>query len=194
MNSYSSIKIWCAGCSTGEEAYSLAILLDEAGMLDKTLIYATDLSFNNIQEAKNGLFSVKEVENAGKNYMDSGGKGRLCDYFKSKGNYTEIKPKYKERIMFIQHSLVESGALNEFQLILCRNVIMYFKNDLQKKTLKLFNESLDRSGFLILGKSEGLIQMVALSISLRMIQRIGYIEKRHMVNIGRKNDVGRFNI
>lgn len=157
LNSFPSIKIWCAGCSTGEEAYSLAILLEEEGMLDKTFIYATDLSFNSIQLSKNAIYSFKEIKKASHNYIDSGGQSSLYNYFSDKGSYGEILDRYKDRILFFQHSLVNSGVINEFQLIFCRNVLMYFKNDLQSNTLKLFNDSLDRSGFLVIGKSEGIV-------------------------------------
>jgi chemotaxis protein methyltransferase CheR len=157
LNSYASIKIWCAGCSTGEEAYSIAVLLEEVGLLEKSLIYATDLSFNNIQQAKNGLYSTEEIEKGVKNHIDSGGRGNFRSCFTDHGTYAEIKSKYKDHILFFQHSLVESGIVNEFQLILCRNVLMYFNNQLQEKTLKLLYESLDRSGFLVLGKSEGIL-------------------------------------
>lgn len=157
LNSYTSIKIWCAGCSTGEEAYSIAIILEEAGMLEKSLIYATDLSFNSIQRAKNGLYNSKEIKEADKAYIDSGGRSSLQNCFMNHGSFSEIKSQYKERVLFFQHSLVDSGVLNEFQLIFCRNVLMYFNNHLQKKTLKLLQESLDISGFLFLGKSEGIL-------------------------------------
>lgn len=157
LDSYPSIRIWCAGCSTGEEAYSMAILLKEAGMLEKSLVYATDLSFNNIEQAKNGLYSRDDIKKAEKNYAESGGVERFTDYIDERETYFEIKKQYKDKVLFFQHSLVDSGVLNEFQLILCRNVLMYFVNELQKTTLRLLYESLDISGFLVLGKSEGIL-------------------------------------
>lgn len=155
LDSYPSIKIWCAGCSTGEEAYSIAILLDEAGMLDKSLVYATDLSFNSIRQAQNGLYCQEEIEKGMKNFHEFEGKGSLGNCFSLQNTYYEIKDRYKEHVLFFQHSLVGSGVINEFQLILCRNVLMYFNQELQSSTLGLFYESMDRSGFLVLGKSEG---------------------------------------
>ena len=157
LNSYQSIKIWCAGCSTGEEAYSIAMLLEEVGLLEKSLIYATDLGFNNILQAKNGLYVTEELKKANKNYDASGGTNNFLNCFIHRGTYSEIKSQYKDHILFFQHSLVDSGVLNEFQLIVCRNVLMYFNNELQEKTLQLFSESLDISGFLVLGKSEGIL-------------------------------------
>jgi chemotaxis protein methyltransferase CheR len=157
LNSYASIKIWCAGCSTGQEAYSLAILLEEEGMLDKSFIYATDISFNNIQQAKNGLYSIEDIKKGIKNYLEAGGRNGLLNTYEEHGTYVEMKRRYMEHILFFQHSLVESGVINEFQLILCRNVLMYFNNVLQEKVLKLFCDSMDISGFLVLGKSEGIL-------------------------------------
>lgn len=156
LNSYPSIKIWCAGCSTGEEAYSVAILLEEVGMLDKALIYATDLSFNSIQQANNGLYSKGDIQKGSKNYLTAGGKDSFEKCFSMCNSFGEIKGRYKKHVLFFQHSLVESGVINEFQLILCRNVLMYFNHELRCKIMNLFYESMDRSGFLILGKSEGI--------------------------------------
>lgn len=155
LNTYPSIKIWCAGCSTGEEAYSIAILLDEAGLLDKSLVYATDLSFSSIRQAQNGLYSKEAIKKGMKNYQESGGTGILDNCFLLHNTCLEIKERYKEHVLFFQHSLVESGVINEFQLIICRNVLIYFNHELQARTLSLFHESMDRSAFLVLGKSEG---------------------------------------
>jgi len=158
LNSYSHIKIWCVGCSNGKEPYSLAILLKEAGLLDKTQIYATDINPYVIEEAKNGLFSINTLESDIINYSLSGGTISFIDYFKLKGQYIKASDELKKNILFFQHSLVSSGILNEFQLILCRNVLIYFNSYLQKKVLDVFYHSLDMSGFLILGKSEGILQ------------------------------------
>jgi chemotaxis protein methyltransferase CheR len=156
LDSYPSIKIWCSGCSTGEEPYSLAILLGEAGMLDKTHIYATDLNPNVVEEARNGMFGIETIQKGAENYVNSGGENHFCDYFNFCGKCARIKHQYRNRILFFQHSLTNTGILNEFQLILCRNVLMYFNNSLQNKVLKLFNDSMDLSAFLLLGKSEGI--------------------------------------
>jgi chemotaxis protein methyltransferase CheR len=156
LDSYPSIKIWCSGCSTGEEPYSLAILLGEAGMLDKTHIYATDLNPNVVEEARNGMYGIETIQKGSENYTNSGGKNHFNDYFDIIGKCARIKHQYRNRILFFQHSLTNTGILNEFQLILCRNVLMYFNNSLQNKVLKLFNNSMDLSAFLLLGKSEGI--------------------------------------
>ena len=154
LETYPHIKIWCAGCSTGEEPYSLAILLHEAGLLKKTQIYATDINPYVLVEAKNGLFSSSNVESDQANYRKSGGTGDLLNYFERMGKMIKFDETLKSKILFFQHSLVNSGILNEFQLILCRNVLIYFNAALQTQTFRLFLDSLDRHGFLILGESE----------------------------------------
>ncbi|GAK57947.1 probable two-component hybrid sensor-regulator protein [Candidatus Vecturithrix granuli] len=156
LDTYPHIKIWCAGCSTGEEPYSLAMLLDEADLLKKSQIYATDINPFVIAEAKNGLYSMEPLDIDQQNYQASGGAKHFLDYFDQTFDILKIKPFLREKILFFQHSLVNSGILNEFQLILCRNVLIYFNQTLQKKTLRLFAESLDRRSFLILGESEAL--------------------------------------
>ncbi|WP_051569180.1 CheR family methyltransferase [Alkaliphilus transvaalensis] len=157
LDSFTHIKIWCAGCSSGQEPYSLAILLDEMNMLDKVQIYATDINPYVIQEAKNGLYPLAGVEKQINNYRMAQGCKGFMEYFKLRGNYMEISEKLKKNILFFQHSLVGSGILNEFQLILCRNVLIYLEPILQKNILANFYDSLDLSGFLILGKSEGIL-------------------------------------
>lgn len=154
LDTYPHIKIWCAGCSTGEEPYSLAILLQEAGLFKKTQIYATDLNPYVLLEAKNGLFSSNNLGVDQENYQKSGGKSHIHDYFEVDGNVLKIDETLKTKILFFQHSLVNSGILNEFQMILCRNVLIYFNAALQLETLRLFQDSLDRNGFLVLGESE----------------------------------------
>lgn len=157
LSSYPHIKIWCAGCSTGQEPYSLAILLNEIGMLNKTQIYATDINPYVIEEAKNGLYPLRGLEKNIINYRKSGGDGSFMDYFSLKGEYIEIDEALKDNILFFQHSLDGTGVLNEFQMIICRNVLIYFTPELQKQVLENFTHSLDRNGFLILGKSEGIL-------------------------------------
>lgn len=157
LNSYAHIKIWCVGCSSGKEAYSLAILLDELGLLNKSIIYATDINPYIIEEAKNGLFSTDNIDSDIFNYKQAGGCGNFVDYFDLNNTYMRIKKQLQKSILFFQHSLIGSGILNEFQLILCRNVLIYFKPELQEKVLETFYKSLDRSGFLVLGISEGML-------------------------------------
>lgn len=152
------IRIWCAGCSTGEEPYSLAILLKEAGLLNKTQIYATDINPYVIEEAKNGLYPVADIEEGIRNYRKAAGENSLLDYFDLKKSYVKINEDIKKNILFFQHSLLNEGIINEFQLILCRNVLIYFNLNLQKKVLRYLSNSLDKSGFLVLEKGGGMLQ------------------------------------
>lgn len=154
LNSFSHIKIWCAGCSSGEEPYSLAIILHELGMLKKSQIYATDFNQYIIKEAKNGLFPLSKLSSDRENYLNSGGEESLDKYIDKNKKNIKIKEFLKEKILFFEHNLINEGILNEFQLILCRNVLIYFNFTLQNQILKTFHNSLDKSGFLILGKSE----------------------------------------
>lgn len=154
LSSYPHIKIWCAGCSTGEEPYSLAIILKELGLLEKSQIYATDINPYIVEQAKNGFFTRTNIENNEKNYIDAGGIGNFTNYFDIYDDVMKIKDELRENILFFQHSLVNQGILNEFNLILCRNVVIYFNEYLQDKTIDLFNKSLSPNGFLVLGESE----------------------------------------
>lgn len=158
LNSYSHIRIWCIGCSTGKEPYSLAILLEEAGLLHKVQIYATDINPYVIEEAKNGMYSMDDIEEGIQNYRKAGGENSFTSYFELKGNYIKIKQGLKKNILFFQHSILGNGIINEFHLILCRNVLIYFNNSLQKKVLRYLSYSLDKNGFLVLGKSGGILQ------------------------------------
>lgn len=157
LSSHSHIKIWCAGCSNGKEAYSLAILLDELGLLNRTYIYATDINPYIIEEAKNGLFSTSDIDKGILNYIKAGGKRNFVDYFELRDSYMKVRNYLQKNILFFQHSIIGDGILNEFQLILCRNVLIYFKPQMQNKVLSTFSKSLDITGFLVLGKSEGMI-------------------------------------
>lgn len=157
LNKLSHIRIWCAGCSTGQEPYSLAILLEELGMLYKTQIYATDINPYVIEEAQNGLYPINGVENNIGNYRKAKGKKSFMDYFHLNQGYIRVDDRLKKRILFFQHNLVESGTLKEINLILCRNVFIYFNSKLQKEILDKFYQSLNPQGFLILGKREGIL-------------------------------------
>jgi len=149
-----SIKIWCAGCSSGEEPYSIAILLKELGLLEKSLIYATDINNIILEQGKNGLYSTKSFQLFEKQYEKSGAIGKLENYFTNYDTFVSINKDIKKRILFFRHNLVTDAPLNEFQLILCRNVIIYFDNFLKQKVFDLFDDSLQENGVLVLGESE----------------------------------------
>jgi len=156
LDSFLDIKIWCAGCSSGEEPYSIAIILKELGLLDKSLIYATDLNEVILENAKNGLYSKDSYNMFLKNYYKAGGSESFSRYFTDYDDFVQINDNIKENILFFRHNLVLDGKMNDFQLIFCRNVLIYFDKDLKAKVFNLFNESLDNYGFLVLGESESL--------------------------------------
>ena len=156
LDSYPKINIWSAGCSFGEETYSLAILLKEKGMYDKTRLYATDISSNAIEKSKKGIYSNVNFKDYSKNYFESGGHQSLNYYFTSDEKNSIINSDLKKNILISNHNLVTDGVFKECQLILCRNVLIYFNDELQNKVLKLFYDSLPIHGFLALGKKESL--------------------------------------
>lgn len=154
LNSFPFIKIWSAGCSSGEEAYSLAIILHELGMLQKAQIFATDINPYIVEEAKNGLFSYDTINKYQDSYLKSGGQGRLENYFVKHNRFAAIDSKLKDRVLCYTHSLVHDSIFNEFQLILCRNVLIYFQEELRQRVMFLFASSLHHDGFLVLGKKD----------------------------------------
>ena len=154
LNSFSHIKIWCTGCSSGESPYSLSIILDEAGILDKSQIYATDFNNRVLSHAKDGLFEIDDFEQSSENYKISGGTDEFQNYFIKYGKFYKVKKYLKDNILFFNHNLATDGVMNQFQLVICKNVIIYFDNILKQKVFNLFDDSLECNGFLILGNSE----------------------------------------
>ena len=150
----SSIKIWCAGSSSGEEPYSIAILLNELGLLHKSLIYATDINAVILQQAKNGMYSQKSFQRFLQHCEDSSASFDFAHYFEDFKDFVMIKEFIKEKILFFRHNLVSDGVLNEFQLVFCRNVIIYFDEELKHRVFNLFDDSLSQDGVLVLGESE----------------------------------------
>lgn len=148
------LRIWHAGCSTGEEVYSMCILLHEEGLLSKSLIYATDINQTVLEAAKKGLFPLRLMKEYALNYRESGGREDFSEYYTANYGLAKINAAFTERIVFSQHSLVSDGSFNEFDIILCRNVLIYFEKDLQNRALRLFDDSLSKLGYLILGSKE----------------------------------------
>lgn len=157
LATYPFIKIWVAGCSTGEEAYSLAILLKEEGLLDRTMIYATDINQKALQTAKKGIYHLNLMKNFTANYQKSGGKISFSDYYTAKYDSVMFDKSLRQNIVFSSHNLAADTSFNEFQLILCRNVLIYFNQSLQNKVISLFYESLCPFGVLALGSKESLL-------------------------------------
>lgn len=148
------IRIWHAGCSTGEEVYSMAILLHEAGLLRKSLLYATDINPGVLERLRKGIFPLRFIKQYSENYIQSGGKQDFSSYYTAKYDWAKFDEKLSAKMVVATHNLVSDKSFNEFQLILCRNVLIYFDRNLQNNALQLFDESLDTLGFLALGAKE----------------------------------------
>lgn len=157
LASYPIIKIWHAGCATGEEVYSMAILLKEEGLLERTRIYATDLNPANLEKARKGIIPLSYMKNYTQNYLLSGGKSDFSEYYTARYGNSIIRKELLNNILFSQHNLVTDQVFNEFQLICCRNVLIYFNKNLQDKVLRLFYDSLSPLGYLALGIKESLL-------------------------------------
>lgn len=156
LRTYPYIRVWNPGCSTGEETYSLAILLREEGLESRTRIYATDINGVVVQRAKEGLFPLDRMQEFTQNYLRYGGSSSFSDYYKVYGDRARFDPTLLEQAVFAQHNLVSDASFNEFHLIVCRNVMIYFDRALQDKVHGLFYRSLTRSGVLALGHKESI--------------------------------------
>ena len=156
LATYPSIKVWVAGCSTGEEVYSLAILLREEGLLDRSLIYATDINPVSLDKARKGIFSLPSIKGYTVNYQNAGGKQAFSDYYTAAYNAAIFDKTLRDNITFADHSLATDSVFSETQLILCRNVLIYFNKKLQDRALDLFRESLGHRCFLGLGSKESI--------------------------------------
>jgi chemotaxis protein methyltransferase CheR len=148
------IRIWHAGCSTGEEVFSMAILLKEASLLEKSLLYATDLNPEVLEIARSGILSINNMKQYSQNYLASGGAEDFSEYYTANYGKVMLAGPLLRKIIFSTHNLVSDRSFNSFDLIVCRNVLIYFNRELQDRVLKLFDESLELSGFLALGTKE----------------------------------------
>lgn len=148
------IRIWHAGCSTGQEVYSMAIMLAEEGLLSKAIIYATDLNATVLESAKKGVFPLKLMKEYSENYRASGGKKDFSDYYTANYGLAKFDEMLSKKMVYSQHNLVSDSSFNEFDIILCRNVMIYFDKDLQDRVLQLFDNSMAKLGYLILGTKE----------------------------------------
>ena len=156
LQTYPSVKVWVAGCSTGEEAWSLAILLREEGLLDRTQIYATDINPTSLDKARQGIFPMEAVRNYTANYQRAGGKRAFSDYYTAAYDAARFDPSLCANAVFADHSLATDTVFAETQLVSCRNVLIYFNRALQDRALGLFHESLCHRGFLGLGAKESI--------------------------------------
>lgn len=156
LATYPVLRIWHAGCSSGEEVYSMAILLKEAGLLHKSILYATDLNQAVLEKARSGIFPAATMQQNSENYIRCGGKEDFSTYYTANYNSAKFDPALAEKMIFSNHNLVSDSSFNEFQLILCRNTLIYFDVALQARVLQLFDKSLESLGFLALGSKESL--------------------------------------
>jgi chemotaxis protein methyltransferase CheR len=154
LSTYQHIKMWSAGCSSGEEAYSLAILMSKSGLKDKSFIYGTDVNTVVLKEARMGIYSFRNIKSYTENYQLSGLSGSLTDHFTTMYDAATIHSELKANTLFSVHNLISDTVFNEFQLISCRNVFIYFETQLQEQILELFYKSLCPHGFLCLGSKE----------------------------------------
>ena len=156
LRTYPALKIWHAGCATGEEVYSMAILLKEANIYKKSTIYATDFNDVAISQAREGIFPIDRVKEYTVSYQNSGGKHSFGDYYRSDNKNITLDKELGKKITWANHNLATDGVFTEVQLVMCRNVLIYFNRELQNRVLELFTDSLVPGGILALGSKETL--------------------------------------
>lgn len=179
LKTYPFVKIWHAGCASGEEVYSMAILLEEEGILDRCQIYATDFNDDALKLAKEGIYPTGNIELYEQNYSLSGGKFQLSDYWVNCYDSIKINSRLVERVTFANHNLVTDGVFGEMNLVMCRNVLIYFNEQLQDRALTLIKDSLCPRGFLCIGRRENLkfsqirSQLEDVDNALRIYRKLG---------------------
>ncbi|MBD8643449.1 MULTISPECIES: CheR family methyltransferase [unclassified Stenotrophomonas] len=156
LKTYPSIKLWVAGCSTGEEVWSLAILLQEEGLLDRSIIYATDINPAALAAAESGTYGIDRIAQFSRNYLQAGGQGSLSDYYTTGYDGAVFDRRLRRNVVFADHSLATDTVFSEVHLVSCRNVLIYFNRPLQDRAVGLFREALVHRGFLGLGSKESL--------------------------------------
>jgi chemotaxis protein methyltransferase CheR len=177
LASYPRINVWQAGCANGQEVYSLAILLEEAGLYERSHIFATDFNPDALQRASEGIYPAKDAQLWSRNYLEAGGSHTLANYYSARYDFIRLHERLRRHITFTNHNLVTDRMFCEAHLVLCRNVLIYFSNPLQNRTLALFRDSLVRGGYLCLGLRESLdfapvaVDFSAVDASLRLYRR-----------------------
>jgi chemotaxis protein methyltransferase CheR len=156
LRTYPQLKVWHAGCASGEEVYSTAIMLSEAGLYERCQIYATDMSTVAVAQTREGVYTEEQLASFAENYRSSGGERDFGSYFLRAYGNVSIVPDLKRNVHVFQHDLVSDYSLGEMQLIFCRNVLIYFGEELRRRVFQLFNDCLVRGGVLCLGMSEAL--------------------------------------
>lgn len=179
LKTYPFVKIWHAGCATGEEAYSLAIVLKEAGLAGRYRLYATDINEAALQKAKDGIFPLKAMRDYTRNYQKSGGLAAFSDYYTARYDHAIFNTDLKADIIFSPHNLVLDGEFGEMHLILCRNVMIYFQPVLKERCMALFDRSLVPGGFLCLGTKESLDGKLLAQKYENLAHRLSIYKKRY---------------
>jgi chemotaxis protein methyltransferase CheR len=156
LRTYPFIRIWHAGCASGEEVYALAILLEEEGLLERSRLYATDMNADALDRARMGIFPLSRMREYTANYQQAGGTRSFSEYYTASYDGALFHPRLRENVLFAQHNLATDTSFSEFNVILCRNVLIYFDRNLKERTLRLFGDSLSSLGFLCLGRRESL--------------------------------------
>ncbi|MEP6897344.1 MAG: CheR family methyltransferase [Rhodanobacter sp.] len=185
LASYPQINIWQAGCAHGQEVYSLAILLEEAGLYERSHIFATDFSPDALERAKDGIYPARDAQLWSRNYLHAGGTRTLANYYSARYDFIKLHERLRRNITFANHNLVVDKVFCEAHLVMCRNVLIYFSNPLQNRTLALFRDSLVRGGYLCLGIRETLdfapaaADFSAVDAKLRLYRRISQASPGH---------------
>jgi chemotaxis protein methyltransferase CheR len=156
LRAHPFVRIWHAGCSTGEEVYSMAVLLEEEGLYDRARLYATDMNESVLAQARKGIFPMASMTEYARNHAASGGKGALADHYTEGYDFALFRQSLRRNLVFAHHNLVTDGSFNEFNVVVCRNVMIYFDRTLQNRVHRLFYASLRRFGILALGRKESL--------------------------------------
>lgn len=185
LRTWPHAKVWCAGCATGEEVYSLAIVLQEEGALGKATLYATDINDASLELARQGVYSAEKIREATRNYQMAGGRRSFGEYYHARYDAAVLEPSLRGRVTFANHNLVTDGVFGETHLIFCRNVLIYFDRELQERVLRVFTESLAHGGFLCLGTAEDL-QFTSVCGQYEVVDRRARIFRKSLVEPGRR--------
>jgi chemotaxis protein methyltransferase CheR len=180
LKTYPYIRVWHAGCAMGEEVYSMAILLQEEGLYERSTIFATDFNEAVLDKAREGIYALRDIRQYTLNYMSAGGTRSFGDYYHAKYESAIMNPSLKSRITFASHNLATDGVFGELHVIFCRNVLIYFDKDLQNRVLGLFADSLAPGGFLCLGSKETL-QYSDMADRFKIIDERAKIFQKRMV-------------
>ena len=180
LKTYPFIRVWHAGCASGEEVYSLAIILQEEGLYDRSTIFATDFNENVLEKAKEGIYALKDIRQYTINYQKAAGSRSFADYYHAQYESAIMNQSLKQNITFVSHNLVTDGVFGEMHLIFCRNVLIYFDKNLQNRVLGLFADSLTLGGFLCLGSKESM-HFSTVAERFKIIDEKARIYQKHII-------------